>query len=115
MQLTLSSEALLCTKWMFSFKLCCGWREGGVRGGLHSSAETMPAGSKLSGSTSQNPQDFPHLGITHQLPREAHLHLLIQLPQLESISLQVLFHIHALQELQSVVPPAWSPRSTTAI
>lgn len=104
--LTLSWAALLCTKWMFSFRLCWGWREGGQRRGPHGSAKTPPAGSKLWESPSQHPQDLHHPSIAHQRSREAHLHLLVQLPQLASVSLQVLFHIRALEELQSAMPPS---------
>ena len=59
MQLTSSWAALLCTKWMFSFRLCWGWREDGQRRSPHSSAKTPPAGSELWGAQASTPRTFP--------------------------------------------------------
>lgn len=46
---------------------------------------------------SQHPRHLPHPSSAHQRPREARLQLPVQLPQLGSASLQVLFHIRTLK------------------
>lgn len=46
---------------------------------------------------SQHPRHLPHPSSAHQWPREARLQLPVQLPQLGSASLQVLFHIRTLK------------------
>lgn len=60
MPLTSSWAAPLCTEWMFSFRLCWGWRERGVRG-IDPMAQLRPQQQAPSsgGAQASTPRTFP--------------------------------------------------------